>query len=641
MSRPRLSVVLCAAALCWTVPAAAQYADPPGRVGRVSAVSGAVSLMPMGASDWSVASLNYPLTTGDALWVDSDARAEFHLGSSALQLGPMTSMSFDAISDFQTQLRMGQGSVHVRVRSLAQDENFEIDTPAGVILLRLAGNYRIDVTPDGRRSTITVRDGGADLIVGNDTRSVRSGFSATLTGSSDAPFAIGPAFARDDWEVWAESRNRREDAVASTRYVSRDMVGYEDLDEYGDWRNDPRNGPMWYPRNVPAGWAPYRSGHWESIAPWGWTWIDDTPWGFAPSHYGRWAYASGRWGWMPGAMHARPVYAPALVAFISGDNWDVSLRFGSGGGVGWVPLGPGEPFVPAYRTSPTYVRNVNVTYVTNVNVINVNVNNVRYVNRDVPGAVTAVPRAAFEGSRPVAQVAVVVRAPDLTRARPSAAPVAAGAVIAERRAPPPDRGRGANAEPVRRPPTPIPTAPRALPRQVNAPALTAPAPIQRAPATAPTPPPTPAAGRGRGQSPQPNPVGAQTPVPPAPPIPTPPPSRGGPPQRRDSVRQAPRVSVVPPAPAPAPAPAPGRGRGQQAPQAQATNAAQQYRDELARLAALHQKEAADLARQHEQQTAARGAAPDVAQQQAAERKALADKQQRQRDSLDKRFKKKP
>ena len=586
MSRPRLSAVICAAALCWTLPAVAQSTDPPGRVGRVSAVNGAVSLLPMGATDWNAASLNYPLTTGDALWADSDARAEFHLGSSAVQVGPLTSLTFDAIDDFQTELRMGQGSVRIRVRSMSQDESFEIDTPAGVILLRNAGSYRIDVTPDGRRSTVTVRDGGADVIVGNDTHAVRAGFSATLTGSSDSPFAIGPSFPRDAWEVWADSRNQREDAVVATRYVSRDMVGYEDLDEYGDWRTDVRYGPMWYPRSVPAGWAPYRSGYWAFISPWGWTWIDDAPWGFAPSHYGRWAYAGGRWGWMPGAVRARPVYAPALVAFVSGDGWDVSLRFGSGGGVGWVPLGPGEPFVPAYHTSPVYVRNVNVSYVnvTNINITNIDVTKVRYANRDVPGAVTAVPRAAFEGSRPVAPTAVVVRAGDLARARTSAAPVAAGAVIAERHVPPPvDRGRTATAAPVRRPPSPMPAVPTARVRQV------APAGV---PARAPTPAPTPL------------------------------PTRGASPPRRDSIRQAPPVAG-------------GAARG--APPAD--RAAQQLRDEQAKLDARHQKEAADLALQHQQQRAGRGASPDDAQRQAAEKKALADKQQMQRDSLAKKYKK--
>src|SRR6266540_4045215 len=74
--------------------------------------------------------------------------------------------------------------------------------------------------------------------------------------------------------------------------------------------------------------ATSRYGRWRWIAPWGWSWIDDMRWGFAPSHYGRWASipeadpldpsAQGpeRWGWVPGRRIADPVYAPALVAFL-------------------------------------------------------------------------------------------------------------------------------------------------------------------------------------------------------------------------------------------------------------------------------------------------------------------------------------
>ena len=134
------------------------------------------------------------------------------------------------------------------------------------------------------------------------------------------------------------------------------MVGYEDLDDYGAWQTDPNYGAVWFPRSTPAGWAPYRYGHWESVQPWGWTWIDDEPWGFAPFHYGRWASVRGRWGWVPGEAKLRPVYAPALVAFVGGQGWSGSASFGSGGGVGWVPLAPGEPFVPAYRASTAYVK---------------------------------------------------------------------------------------------------------------------------------------------------------------------------------------------------------------------------------------------------------------------------------------------
>jgi len=107
-------------------------------------------------------------------------------------------------------------------------------------------------------------------------------------------------------------------------------------------------------------------------------------------------------------MAVRPVYAPALVVFVGGPRWAGS--FGGGGGVGWVPLAPGEAFVPAYHVSPGYVNRVNVVNVTNVtNVTNItNVTNVRYANQNVPGAVTAISRADFANSRAVSRSGVNV-----------------------------------------------------------------------------------------------------------------------------------------------------------------------------------------------------------------------------------------
>src|SRR5579864_3435328 len=179
---------------------------------------------------------------------------------------------------------------------------------------------------------------------------------------------------------------------------------------------------VWVPR-VDAGWAPYHYGHWRWIEPWGWTWVDDAPWGFAPFHYGRWAMVGGAWGWIPGPGVAvvaarpgvavvagpvfRPVYAPALVAFVGGNGWSASLAIGGGGGVAWFPLGPREVYTPAYHVSTTYVNRVNVVNVTNVTNVT-NVRNVTYVNQSVPGAVTAVSRNTFTSAQPVQRAAFQV-----------------------------------------------------------------------------------------------------------------------------------------------------------------------------------------------------------------------------------------
>ena len=123
---------------------------------------------------------------------------------------------------------------------------------------------------------------------------------------------------------------------AAPLFVSPEMTGVEDLDRHGGWQQHPEYGAVWTPTQVVVGWAPYRHGQWVWQRPWGWTWVDDAPWGFAPFHYGRWLSWGGRWCWAPGPRVARPVYAPALVAWVGGPQYSGRGRLaaGTGGGLG-------------------------------------------------------------------------------------------------------------------------------------------------------------------------------------------------------------------------------------------------------------------------------------------------------------------
>ena len=161
----------------------------------------------------------------------------------------------------------------------------------------------------------------------------------------------------DEFDRWARERDLRVDRSASARYLSPDVIGYEELDAEGDWRTDARYGSVWTPRRVAAGWSPYRDGHWAWVAPWGWTWVDDAPWGFAVSHYGRWARVDERWSWVPGPRQERAVYAPALVAFVGLGALRASVTLP--GLVAWIPLAPAEVFRPAYRVGPAYFDRIN------------------------------------------------------------------------------------------------------------------------------------------------------------------------------------------------------------------------------------------------------------------------------------------
>jgi hypothetical protein len=415
---------------------AAVWADPPARVARLNFVSGSVSFRPASLDDWTDATVNYPLSTGDHLWADQDAQAELHVGSTVFRLGAQTAIEFLNLDDRTIQIRLSQGSLSVRARRLPEDEVLEVDTPNSAVSIDRPGLYRIDVTEEGR-STVTVREGDLELTAAGEAVPLRSSEQAVVDGTDSPTYDVGSAGPPDSFDDWGLDRDRHEDNIASTQYVSSEVVGYEDLDTYGHWRDVPNYGPVWAPATVEVGWAPYRAGHWGWVAPWGWTWIDDAPWGFAPFHYGRWAYIEGSWGWCPGTIVARPVYAPALVAFVGGGGWSASLSFGGGFGVGaaavaWFPLGPHEVYVPPYPVSAVYVQQVNITHVTNINVNNFTVNNgivtnvniqkATYVNQVAPGAVTAVPQAAFVGARSVRAVAVVVPPRAITTAGINAGP---------------------------------------------------------------------------------------------------------------------------------------------------------------------------------------------------------------------------
>ncbi len=335
-------------------------------------MKGSVSLRPASVDDWTEASSNYPLTTGDHLWTDRDSRGEVHLGGSVVRLGSETAFSFLNLDDRTAQMRITDGVVSIRVTRLEEDEVVEVDTPNAAVSLLRPGFYRIDVGSDGGDTVVTTRSGEAEVTAGGSAFPVRSRESAYLSGDDSPTYDVRDARRGDEWEDWCEDRDRRAERSTSSRYVSREMVGYSDLDDNGSWREDSEYGAMWIPTRVSSGWAPYREGHWSWVYPWGWTWVDDYPWGFAPFHYGRWAYSRGVWGWCPGTIVARPVYAPALVAFVGGGSWSASVSISDG--VGWFPLGPREVYVPPYGHSRRYVQNVNVTQVnvTNINITNVN-----------------------------------------------------------------------------------------------------------------------------------------------------------------------------------------------------------------------------------------------------------------------------
>ena len=379
----------------------AMAADPSSRIATVTDKAGGLSFAPAGSDDWAAIGLNRPVTTGDRLWVDPGGRAELHAGSTAVRLGGGTAASILNLDDHTTQVKLTQGTLQLRVRALPQDQQVEVDTPNLAFVPREPGDYRLDVSPDGTTTMVTMRHGSAVLY--GDTRSIEMsrGQRMRFAGTDLADAGPGNYPVSDSFDRWTAARDGREDGSVSARYVPPDMTGYTALDDYGDWQEDPGYGAVWFPREVATDWAPYSTGHWAWVAPWGWTWIDDEPWGFAPSHYGRWAYFGSRWGWVPGPIAVRPCYVPAVVGFIGGVTATISI--GGGPGVAWYPLGPRDVYRPVYRASPTYITRINT-----INNITVNNNtwirggdHDRWINRNVPGAISGMPSRNFVEGRPV------------------------------------------------------------------------------------------------------------------------------------------------------------------------------------------------------------------------------------------------
>jgi len=411
---PATGLLILSSLVLSSVATAQDSSDPPSRVARIAYMTGPVSFQPASVDQWADASLNYPMTTGDSLYSDTGARAVLRIGQNSIRLNSGTNFQFVNLSDNVVQTSINAGGLSLRLRHLFDSESWEVDTPNGAITLLRTGEYRVDTDATRNATMVTVRSGDIEVTANSQSFPVHAGQSAYFDNSGNPP-DIEAVSQPDDFDNFIVARDRLED-VPPPQYVSPDMVGYEDLNANGDWRNTP-DGPVWTPR-VAVGWTPYSDGHWAWISPWGWTWVDNASWGFAPFHYGRWAYANNNWGWYPGVVAPRPYYAPALVAFVGGAGFSVGISVGGGGGglVGWFPLGPREAYYPTYQVSPAYVRRVNVTNtrITNINVTNVNVTNITYVNRT---AVVAVPQNSFVSARPVRGAAVQVTPSQMQQAQ--------------------------------------------------------------------------------------------------------------------------------------------------------------------------------------------------------------------------------
>jgi hypothetical protein len=372
--------------------------DPSGRVGRVSMVDGQLWIKDVQGNEQFNGTVNWPVANGTALETGMNSRAEVRVGSNTYRFAPDTKAQFIELSDRTTRINVEHGSVALRFKSGESARDNWVQTQTGVINFTEAGRYRVDVDYD--RVSFAVAQGQAQMSTQTNSFGVRSGGRMEVDSRGSAR---NTELFADNFDEWVRTQDRRDDARPAPRYVSREMSGYEVLEDNGYWNDVAGYGAVWYPRVVVADWAPYRYGHWTHLNPWGWTWVDDAPWGFAVTHYGRWGWIGGRWGWVPGAIVPRPVWAPALVAWGGGSNWNWSVSVGAPS-YGWVPLAPAEVYVPWYNVSPRYCHSLNYGHVHNVTVINnyySNPGSQAFANVQVAGAVSAATAGASFANRTV------------------------------------------------------------------------------------------------------------------------------------------------------------------------------------------------------------------------------------------------
>lgn len=334
--------------------------DPPAGIGRIAVVSGVVSMRADAGAEAMDAVLNTPLTTGNAIETRPRAHASVDIGAGRFFIDGDSLLEIGALDQGSATVTLKSGAVILHILPGGEGQIFTIETPRGTLRADQPGYYEVEVAEDGSETRASALEGGAQF----GDAVLQPGTRATVTAVTATP--VLDAAGEDDFirRVAAEVAESGENKLEPPKYVSSLATGFQDMARHGLWAMTEQHGWVWEPQ-VDSDWAPYRNGHWTDIKPWGATWIDDAPWGFAPFHYGRWVEVNDRWAWVPGDAALAPVYAPAVVSFFGTDSQSV----------GWVPLGPEEPYFPPYPVTIQYVRVinqpsvpkiVNVTNVTNV-----------------------------------------------------------------------------------------------------------------------------------------------------------------------------------------------------------------------------------------------------------------------------------
>jgi len=369
------------------IPNAARIQRVEGEVALNNDVAGNTQ-----TEDWIRATENQPVSVGDRIYTRDNSRTSLAFtGRNFARLNPNTSLDVLALDERRTQLALRDGSAVFDVGYLNSGDLFEVATPYGAVDFQQPGLYNVGI--DNGQVLISALSGLAQVVGLGGSGQISKGELLTLVGTtaanavlsqlngSDAGYLVNDYYS-NQYPQYYDGRYRDYNAYlndpyyfdpyrrnVSYQYANSYIPGLYDLDYYGDWSNVDGYGYAWAPR-VDNGWMPYQTGYWYTDYPYGPTWVSSEPWGYAPYHYGRWAFVGDRWYWVPDRTNVEPVYSPALVAWVPFDQNQI----------GWVPLGPGDVYVPHYYTNNSW----DPYYLTRDNL------HQRVVNLNVPGAVTVV-----------------------------------------------------------------------------------------------------------------------------------------------------------------------------------------------------------------------------------------------------------
>jgi hypothetical protein len=418
-----------------------QGTDPPALAGRLAEITGSVSFHDAGETQWSAATQNYPVTNGSAFWTEPGAQARLEIADDRLVMDGSTELDVNALDQSQMSVTEAQGAIFLQLNSLPSGQTVTITTPRGAVQITATGRYEVVAGDTNDATTITVVEGAAHVSGTNLAVDIGPQQTATIAGSDTLQGSV-EAMQQDTFLQSMLRLPAKPHFAAAIPPQVQYMTGSEDLQTYGSFARNAQYGQVWYPRDVGRNWAPYRDGHWAYVQPWGWTWVDNARWGFAPFHYGRWVQVDDRWGWVAGgggdvdAQSPYPVYSPALVSFVgvgAAGLASVAIGFGAGDGgyaPAWIPLGPREPYYPWYHCRPDYFSRINNPYGVPRAIIergptyNTNITNVRVINNTRTNifinqrAATVIPAAAFARGASVAALGRPLPERALVDARP-------------------------------------------------------------------------------------------------------------------------------------------------------------------------------------------------------------------------------